>query len=211
MFGLNDSSISAISTIVVAVITFIVTPFITKYVDKMFLKSNNRTDEIANALDIAKIISDKLQSIKDELGVDRVLLSQFHNGGNFIHSGQGIKKFSIFYETLKFGIESIKLHYQNIPISLFHKYIVNIQQSRWVKINFNEHNSETYDIDTIGEYHGIKTRYAFAIFTLDDKFAGFLELDFIDDMKNLNDKQITKLQQEAGAIGGILINTINKK
>lgn len=211
MFGLNDSSITAISSIVVAIITFILTPLITKYADKVFSKSNNRIDEIGNVLDVAKLISDKMQSIKDELGVDRVLLSQFHNGGNFIHSGQGIKKFSIFYETLKFGIDSIKLHYQNIPISLFHKYIENIQQSRWVKVNFIEHNVEMYDIEPIGEYHGIKTRYSFAIFTLDDKFAGFLELDFMQNIANLSDKQITKLQQEAGAIGGILINSINKK
>ena len=152
-----------------------------------------------------------MQSIKDELGVDRVLLSQFHNGGNFIHSGQGIKKFSIFYETLKFGIDSIKLHYQNIPISLFHKYIENIRQVRWVRVNFVEHNTEMYDIEPIGEYHEIKTRYAFAIFTLDDKFAGFLELDFIHNVVELSEKQITKLQQEVGAIGGILINTVNKK
>ena len=34
MFGLSDSSITAISSIVVAIITFILTPFITKYADR---------------------------------------------------------------------------------------------------------------------------------------------------------------------------------
>lgn len=211
MFELNNLSITALSPIIVALITFVVTPFIIKYADKLFAKPEIKTDDIINTLDIAKLISDKLQSIKDELNVDRVLLSQFHNGGNFICSGQGIKKFSIFYETLRFGVDSIKLHYQNIPISLFHKYIENIRQLRWVRVNFVEHNTEMYDIEPIGEYHAIKTRYAFAIYTLDDKFAGFLELDFVDKITMLNDKQITKLQQEVGAIGGILVNTINKK
>ena len=211
MFGLSDSVITAITSLIVCIITFVVAPFITKFFDKIFASKEVRKDDITSALDVAGLISDKMQSIKDELGVDRVLLSQFHNGGNFIHSGQGIKKFSIFYETLKFGIDSIKLHYQNIPLSLFHKYIENIRQSRWVKVNFIEHDTEKYDIEPIGEYHEIKTRYAFAIFTLDDKFAGFLELDFIQHVTDLNEKQITKLQQEVGAIGGILINTVNKK
>ncbi len=208
---MNDSTITAISIVIVALITHIFTPFITKFIEYFFSKSTVKPDEIVNTLDVARLISDKLQSIKDELGVDRVLLSQFHNGGNFINSGQGIKKFSIFYETIKFGVESIKLHYQNIPISLFHKYIENIRQLRWVKIDFIAHNSEMYDIEPIGEYHNIKTRYSFAVFTLDDKFAGFLELDFISNTIELSNRQIAKLQQDAGAIGGILINNINKK
>ena len=53
-------------------------------------------------------------------------------------------------------------------------------------------------------------RFGFAIFTLENTFAGFLELDFIDNVTNLTDRQITKLQQDVGAIGGILTKEIKK-
>jgi hypothetical protein len=199
-----------ITTIVVSFITFVLAPYITEYAKKKFSKVETKSDDIIEVLDVAKLISTKLESIRYELGVDRVLISQFHNGGNFIPSGQGMKKFSITYECLKIGIDSIKHHYQQTLLTLYHKYIHNVEQNRFVKVNFIEHGAETYDIHQIGEFHGIKTRYAFAIFTLDNIFAGFLELDFIDSVPSLTERQITKLQQDVGAIGGILTKDIKK-
>jgi hypothetical protein len=199
-----------ITAIIVTFLTYICSPYITEYAKRKFSKVETKTDDIVKVLDIAKLISTKLDSIRFELNVDRVLISQFHNGGNFIPSGQGMKKFSITYECLKIGIDSIKHHYQQTLLTLYHKYIHNIEQNRFVEVNFIEHNAETYDIHQIGEFHGIKTRYAFAIYTLDNIFAGFLELDFIDSVPNLTDKQVIKLQQDVGAIGGILTKEIKK-
>ena len=202
--------LTIITPIIVSLLTYICSPYIIEHAKIKFSKAKPTSDDIIKVLDIAKLISTKLESIRYELNVDRVLISQFHNGGSFIPSGQGMKKFSITYECLKIGIDSIKLHYQQSLITLFHKYIHNIEQNRMLKVDFIGQNAETYDIHQIGEYHGIKTRYTFAIFTLENTFAGFLELDFIDNVTNLTDRQITKLQQDVGAIGGILTKEIKK-
>lgn len=202
--------LTIIAPIIVALVTYICSPYIIEHAKQKFSKVKPASDDIIKVLDIAKLISTKLESIRYELNVDRVLISQFHNGGSFIPSGQGMKKFSITYECLKIGIDSIKMHYQQSLITLFHKYIHNIEQNRLLKVDFITQNAETYDIHQIGEYHGIKTRYSFAIFTLENTFAGFLELDFIDTVTTLTERQITKLQQDVGAIGGILTKEIKK-
>ena len=202
--------LTIIAPIIVSLVTYICSPYIIEHAKIKFGKINTKTDDIIKVLDVAKLISTKLESIRYELNVDRVLISQFHNGGSFIPSGQGMKKFSITYECLKIGIDSIKMHYQQSLITLFHKYIHNIEQNRLLKVDFIEHNAETYDIHQIGEYHGIKTRYTFAIFTIENTFAGFLELDFIDTVTHLTERQISKLQQDVGAIGGILTKELKK-
>jgi len=207
---LSDSLINNLTIILVSIITYVVSPYLTEYYKKIFDKTEPKKDEIVQALNVANLISDKVQEIKDYVGADRVIFSQFHNGGNFIHTGQGVKRFSILVEKVTYGVRNLFPEYQGMTISFFHKYFDSIKDNRYTKIDVTNQNSEDYDLGSIFEFHGIKTRYAFAVFTFDDKFTGFLELDFVNSVTTLTEIQVKKILQETGSIGGILTNKLKK-
>ena len=83
------------------------------------LEKNKKRDILKESLVTNTLVSNKLEEIKDQFKVDRVWLTQFHNGGNFYPSGKSIQKFSMFYETVNPNIDSIQQSFQNIPINIY--------------------------------------------------------------------------------------------
>ena len=86
---------------------------------KLEAKKLISTDKLIQELQTSIIIDNKLDTLKDEFKVDRIWITQFHNGGHYYPTGKSIQKFSIFYEVVEPGVDSIKMMFQNIPVSLF--------------------------------------------------------------------------------------------
>ena len=107
-----------IVALVSSLFTAVVGP-IAVHVAKDIIDKKNKKDNLKEALQKNTLVSTKIEEIREQTKADRVWVTQFHNGGTFYPTGKSIQKFSMFYESVEPGCESIKLLFQNIPVSLF--------------------------------------------------------------------------------------------
>ena len=102
------------STIVVAFITGVLGPVIIIIIKNILNKKPVKEDMIIDACKVSGAVVAKIDEIKEVYSADRVWVAQFHNGGHFYPTGKSIAKFSIFYETVGVGANSIQSNLQNI-------------------------------------------------------------------------------------------------
>ena len=112
------SIISAVTSIVVAIITVVVKTWI----DVRTAAKKIEQEETIFADDLGEMVAvhEFIEQIRKDYKFDRVSICQFHNGGKFLN-GRSMKKFSMTYETVAPGIEKIKRRYQNVLVSEFPK------------------------------------------------------------------------------------------
>ena len=162
---------------------------------------------VAETLKVSELVTSKIEHIRDEFNADRVWISQFHNGGHFYPTGKSMAKFSFIYETVNVGVPSIQTNFQNIPVNLFSKSIVELLNNEVIEIpDFKDETIATYGLKYIAEDTGCKSVYLFAIKTIDDKFIGTLGLDFTKKKTKLDMSSINHLMIHAGSLGGVLMN-----
>lgn len=191
--------------IIAAFITGVLGPIIVIVVNYFYEKRKARPDMVIEALELSGRVVTKLEYIKEEFDVDRVWITQFHNGGHFYPTGKSIAKFSIVYETVGASANSIQNNFQNIPVSLFSKSINHLLDSDIICItDFKDETIATYGLKYIAEESNCKSSYLFAIKTIDDKFIGTLGLDFTKKKTKLSTEDIRHLTNHATAIGGEL-------
>ena len=201
---------SEISSILIAFITGVVGPILIIYI-KNRLEKKSKGDMVTDTLRVSELINSKLEDIKHDFKVDRVWLTQFHNGGNFYPTGKSMAKFSILYETVGVGVASIQSNFCNIPVTLFSKSINRLLENDIIEISdYSDSTIETYGLASIAESTGCKSGYLFAIKTIDDKFIGTLGLDFTKNVTTLSYADIAHLHVFATSIGGVLIKHLEK-
>jgi hypothetical protein len=197
--------------IIVAFLTGVAGPILVMFVKNYLDSKKKPSDMVADAVEVGNLISAKIEHIKEEFGVDRVWVSQFHNGGHFYPTGKSIAKFSIFYETVKVGISSIQSNFQNIPVNLFSKSINELLENDVIEIpDFKDDSVATYGLKYVAEDTGCKSGYLFAIKSIDGKFIGTLGLDYTKKKTKLDMESINHLAVHASAIGGVLMTHLQK-
>lgn len=114
--GIIIAIIASASSITVAVITVIVK----NWLDRKAEAKRHETEDCVSHLDLGEMIyvSDYIAEVRENYEFDRVIVSQFHNGGKFFN-GKSMKKFSATYESVSPGISKIKREYQNLLVSEF--------------------------------------------------------------------------------------------
>ena len=106
--------------VVISFISGIIIPIIVVYIRaKLDEKKANKNDKLEAEIKACNIVNSKLDILREEFSADRAWVMQFHNGGHYYPTGKSIQKFSMFYESVEPGCDSIKLLFQNIPVSLF--------------------------------------------------------------------------------------------
>lgn len=130
------SLISAITSIVVAIITVVVKNLL----DVRAAKKKAELEEIIDEGDLGEMvaINDFIEDLRQEYGFDRVSICQFHNGGKFLN-GRSMKKFSMTYETVSPGIEKIKRKYQNVLVSEFPRLFAAMLKTDFMIITPDDH------------------------------------------------------------------------
>jgi hypothetical protein len=193
-------------------LTSIVGPILVHFIQLYTLnRQKNETDLIKESLETNILVENKIDEIKEKYKTDRVWVAQFHNGGYFYPTGKSIQKFSICYETVTLDVSSIKMSFQNIPVSLFSKSINQLSENDVVLIpDFKDNIVETYGLKYIAEETGCKSGYLVAIRSIDGRFIGMLGIDYVKHKTKLTEDKIASLEIEASAIGGVLMNLLNK-
>jgi hypothetical protein len=195
----TELAVALISSVSTAIIGPIAVHVVKERLEK------RKKDVFKESLIENNLVLNKLEDIKELYGADRVWLMQFHNGGNFYPTGKSIQKFSMCYEIVEQGTESIQQNFQNIPISLFSKSVNQLLDVNIIAISdFKDETIATYGLKYIAEENKCKSAYIFAIKSIDNKFIGILGVDFVKRKTTLSNDDINELFNEATSIGGVL-------
>jgi len=199
------------TSIIVAFITGVLGPVLLLFIKSKLDKKNEKPDMVLDTLQVSEHIMTKLEHIKDEFKSDRVWITQFHNGGNFYPTGKSMAKFSIMYEVVGPGIQSVQSNFNNIPVNLFSRSINQLLENDVIEISdYKDETIATFGLKYIAEDTGCKSGYLFAIKTIDDKFIGTLGLDYTKRKTKLDVESINHLQQHSASIGGVLMSHLSK-
>lgn len=203
------TTLTMITTIIVALITAVIGPLIVTWVQAK-LASKPKVSPVKEAIDLNELVDNQLDMMMDELGCDRIWIGQFHNGGHFYPTGKSIQKFSIFYEKLTPTTSAIQHIFQQIPVSLFPKALSKLYKDGELGIvNYNI--DETYDLGLFAKEYNTKSFYMLAIDDLDDHFIGVMGISFNDKEHKLSREEWIFIRQKVGAIGSLLTDYLHKK
>jgi hypothetical protein len=197
--------------IIVAFITGVLGPISIMFVKNYLDKKKKKPDLVQETLKVSELITSRIEHIREEFKADRVWITQFHNGGNFYPTGKSMAKFSIMYETVGTGVNSIQSNFNNIPVNLFSKSINQLLENDVIEIpDFKDETVSTFGLKYIAEESNCKSGYLFAIKSIDEKFIGTLGLDYSKRKTKLDMESINHLQVHATALGGVLMTHLSK-
>ena len=195
--------------ICIAFITGILGPILIIYT-KNYLDKKNKPDMVEEALQVSELVTNKIDEIREGLKADRVWVTQFHNGGHFYPTGKSITKFSVMYESVNTGVQSMQTNFQNIPVHLFSKSMNQLVAADTIEISdYKDETIATYGLKYVAEDTGCKSGYLFAIKTIDDKFIGVLGVDYTKKKVKLDDDVINNIMINASSLGGVLMNHLS--
>ena len=196
--------------ICIAFITGVLGPILIIYT-KNYLDKKNKPDMVEEALKVSELVTNKIDEIREGLKADRVWVTQFHNGGHFYPTGKSITKFSVMYESVNTGVQSIQTNFQNIPVHLFSKSMNQLVTADTIEISdYKDETIATYGLKYVAEDTGSKSGYLFAIKTIDDKFIGVLGVDYTKKKVKLDDDVINNIMINASSLGGVLMNHLER-
>jgi hypothetical protein len=166
-----------------------------------------KPDILTDALRLSELVTSRIDHIREEFKADRVWITQFHNGGHFYPTGKSIAKFSVIYETVGVGANSIQGNFQNIPVNLFAKSLNELLENDVIEIyDYKDEKIATYGLKYIADDTNCKSGYLFAIKTIDEKFIGVLGLDYTRRRTRLDIDSINHLTVHASSLGGALMS-----
>jgi hypothetical protein len=196
--------------IIIAFITGVIGPVLVLYI-KNKLDKKEKPDMVMETLRVAELVTNKIEHIKEEFNADRVWITQFHNGGNFYPTGKSMAKFSIMYETVHHGVQSVQNNFHNIPVNLFSKSINELLQNDVIQIpDYKDESIATFGLKYIAEDTGCKSGYLFAFKSIDDRFIGTLGLEYTKRKTRLDIESINHLMVHATSLGGVLMTHLQQ-
>jgi hypothetical protein len=195
----------------IAFVTGVLGPLSVIWLKNFLDKRKKKPDMVMDTLRVSELVTTRIEHIKEEFKADRVWITQFHNGGNFYPTGKSMAKFSVMYETVDIGVNSIQTNFHNIPVNLFSKSINQLLLNDVIEIpDFKDDNVATYGLKYIAEDTGCRSEYLFSIKTIDGRFIGTLGLDYTKRKTKLDMESINHLQVHASSLGGVLMTHLNQ-
>ena len=195
----------------IAFVTGVLGPLSVIYLKNFLDKRKKKPDMVMDTLRVSELVTTRIEHIKEEFKADRVWITQFHNGGNFYPTGKSMAKFSVMYETVDIGVNSIQTNFHNIPVNLFSKSINQLLVNDVIEIpDFKDESVATYGLKYIAEDTGCRSEYLFSIKTIDGRFIGTLGLDYTKRKTKLDVESINHLQVLASSLGGVLMTHLNQ-
>ena len=166
---------------------------------------------VTETLALSEIITNKIEDIREEVEADRVWITQFHNGGHFYPTGKSMAKFSVIYESVNTGVNSVQANFQNIPVNLFSKSLNKLATEELIEIpNYQDKKIATYGLKYAAEEYGGKSGYLFAIKNIEGRFIGVLGLDYTKKPVSLSEETVNNVMLDVSSLGGVLMNHLGE-
>jgi hypothetical protein len=208
---MEQHTMELIGMVLVAVITALVGPAVLEYVKVKLSKSTSK-DIVRDDIERNMVIFDEISEIRETLDADRIWVSQFHNGGHFLHTNKSIQKFSITYEDVKPGVSSIIHLFTDIPLSLYSRAMNHIMENKhlWIT-DFKDETVATYGLKSAADATGTNATYAIGLFDIaTDKCIGTMGIDYRD-KKKLTQTQKDFLIERGSRLAGYLSTYLKSK
>lgn len=176
---MEQHTIELIGMVLVAIITALVGPAGLEYVKSKLSKPPSK-DLIRDDVERNLVILDEISEIRDMLNADRIWITQFHNGGHFLHTNKSIQKFSITYEDTKPGIGSVIHLFTDIPLSLYSRSMNHIMENKYLWVSdFKDETIATCGLKSAAEATGTNATYVVGLFDIaTDKCIGTMGVDY---------------------------------
>jgi hypothetical protein len=202
------TNLELFASIATAFIVSAIGPTVVEWAKLKLAKKEPFSDPVKAELVKSCIIDREIETIMDTLGADRVWISQFHNGGKFLHSTKSIQKFSIFHEVNVSGVSPVAHTFRNIPASLYSRAFDELLKNGSIFIaDFQDETIATFGLKGGAEAVGTRASYVFALFNLGtNEFMGTLGVDWVKKPKQLKADQLAYLSAEANRLSGYISN-----
>jgi hypothetical protein len=199
---MNQHFMEIFGSVLVALITALFGPIAILWIKRKLTKSK---DEIEIEIFSTEKITTEMEEVLTKLDGDRVWITQFHNGGHFLHSNKSMQKFSVVYEVDAAGVLPVSTVFTNIPISLYSKCFSEILSTRFIGIsNYEDETVATYGLKPGAEATGAKATYIVGLFDFGTgKLMGSVGIDFLEP-KKLTDSQIEYFKIRSERVAGYL-------
>jgi hypothetical protein len=201
---MEQHTIELIGMVLVAIITALVGPAGLEYVKAKLSKTESK-DIVKDDVERNLVILDEITEIRDMLDADRIWITQFHNGGHFLHTNKSIQKFSITYEDVKPGVSSVIYLFTDIPLSLYSRAMNHIMENKhlWIS-DFKDETIATCGLKSAADATGTNATYAVGLFDIaTDRCIGTMGVDYRE-KKNLTQTQKDFLIERASRLAGYL-------
>jgi hypothetical protein len=165
------------------------------YQEAVFSKTVEQNSKIYNILEL----------ISKEFSADRVSIFQYHNTG-YYKTGLSQMKASITYEICANGIQSEKVNFQSIPISLFAFWNSYIRDNKTMYFP----DIEELRKEDRGSYENLKSQNVKSIFNIGlytkEGFAiGFLGVEYCNIRRDLSFEERIFLSEKSKEIARLLL------
>ena len=174
-----------------------------KYRHNLQLKRERAKCHVQEAVEQDGELLGKLDELRENVGASRACIYQFHNGGEY-YTGRSMQKFSMTYETVSNGISRNIKERQGIPVSACNETLRKlIKDRRLYCIDVKKDMPESL-CKYVALEDGTKSMYKWAIYDLEKRALGYLQIDFVSKKKNLSEADIQDLEMSAIKIAGYL-------
>lgn len=193
--------------IIAAFFTGIAGPSIITYLkfklNQKKILTRKKQDDFKNTLKIQEIVNTSLVNLQTKYDLDRIWISQFHNGGNFYPGSKSMKKMSIMFEATAPGVSSDLMKNQNIPVSFFSSFLQKLNTTdTGIKINVSL--EEDFALRSFWDARGITGVYMFPVKCTNGNFIGIMGIDFVKREKELSEDVFYSLLNETNKLTGFL-------
>ena len=188
---MEQHTMELLAIIVAAIITGLIGPAGLEYIKAKLSKPVSK-DIVKDDIERNLVIFDEISEIRNMLDADRIWISQFHNGGHFLHTNKSIQKFSITYEDVKPGVSSVIHLFTDIPLSLYSRAMNHIMENKYLWIpDFKDETIATCGLKSAADATGTNATYAVGLFDIaTDRCIGTMGIDY------RTKKRLTQLQKD---------------
>jgi len=191
-------------SVLVALITALFGPIALIWIKKKLLKSK---DELKIELNEIEKINSEMEEMLEHLECDRVWVTQIHNGGHFLHSNKSMQKFSVVYEVDAAGVSPVSRIFDNIPISLYSRFFIEIMRVKFIGIcNYDDPTVATYGLKNGADATNAKSSYISGLFDFGTgKLMGCIGIDYMKP-KHIDDVKTEYFRVKSERLAGYLSN-----
>jgi len=164
--------------------------------------SKNKCDPIKAQNNVDENVMTAIEFLQKELGADRVIIQEFHNGGKYF-SGSCQQKLSITYEICKKGVSSVFRRFQNVRVSALSNILKRSMTDQILVDLDKEKCAYSYDLQT----HGTNFAAFTILKTLTNKNIGLLSIHYVNRSKTkLTEKEKDLINRQRRIISGYLVS-----